>query len=259
MNQNNSKSSLNLQTSYAQIWKIAYPIIIGSIAQNLIALTDIAFLGRVGENELAAIGYVSLFYLLLYTIGYGYTKGTQILVARRAGENKPHQIGPVLDNSFFVVTLFSLLIFVLLWFFTQPLFSAILNNQEVVAYCDDYLKVRAWGVWPSFLGTVLLAFYTGLGRMQIIIWNVIVISVVNIFLNWILIFGHFGFLEMGVTGAAIASTIAEVIGFFIFVGYSLVKRHFQEFQFYKLKSSHRIPNVSANMLKCLFESFLWSH
>ena len=90
---------MQLQGTYRQILRIALPIIISSLAQNIISVTDTAFMGRVGETELAAIGYISLFYLVLFMIGFSFTKGTQILIARRAGEGKKERIGEVVDNK----------------------------------------------------------------------------------------------------------------------------------------------------------------
>lgn len=247
---NENSNDLQLGSGYGQIWRIAYPIMIGSLAQNIIAFTDVAFLGRVGESELAAIGYVTLFYLLLFTIGYGYTKGTQILVARRAGEGNRMAVGEVVDNSFLVITAMGVALFLLLVFFGQTLFSLILNDQTVVRLCVEYLEIRAWGVVFSFLGTVLMSFYMGLGRMKIIVWSVVVMSAMNILLNWILIFGHFGLPALGIAGAAFASTIAEVVAFLIFAVYSVVQKHYEEFKFYRLGSINKktiaaITNLSA--------------
>ena len=236
---NTSSADLKLNSGYGQIWRIAYPIMIGSLAQNILAFTDVAFLGRVGESELAAIGYVTLFYLLLFTIGYGYTKGTQILVARRAGEGNRQAVGEVVDNSFLVITLLGVGLFILLKFFGQAFFSSILNDETVVNLSVQYLEIRAWGVVFSFLGTVLMSFYMGLGRMKIIIWSVVVMSGMNVVLNWILIFGHFGFPALGIEGAAIASTLAEIIAFFILAGYSVLQKHHVEFGFYRLGSISR--------------------
>jgi Na+-driven multidrug efflux pump len=77
-----------LDSTYKSIWKIAFPIIIGSFAQSIISVTDTAFMGRIGATEQAAIGLVSIYYLILFMIGFSYTKGTQIFVARRTGERR---------------------------------------------------------------------------------------------------------------------------------------------------------------------------
>ena len=68
---------------------------IGSAVQNLITLTDTIFLGRVGEIELGAIGLVGVFYLMIASIGYSFSKAGQIMIARRAGEGELSKIGAI--------------------------------------------------------------------------------------------------------------------------------------------------------------------
>ena len=84
---------------YREIWKIAYPIILGSVVQNIISVTDTAFLGRVGEVELGASAIGGVFYLTLIMLGFGFSIGTQIIVARRLGENKHSEIGKIVEHS----------------------------------------------------------------------------------------------------------------------------------------------------------------
>ena len=83
---------MRTKVKYKEIWKIAYPIILGSIVQNIISVTDTAFLGRVGEIELGAAAIGGVFYLTLIMLGFGFSIGTQIIVARRYGENKNNEI-----------------------------------------------------------------------------------------------------------------------------------------------------------------------
>ena len=73
---------------YSRIWQIAYPIILGSIAQNLINFTDTAFLGRVGEIALGAGALGGLFYLAVIMLGLGFSTGAQIIIARRTSTPK---------------------------------------------------------------------------------------------------------------------------------------------------------------------------
>ena len=84
---------MNSKLSNKRIWTIAYPIILGSIAQNIISVTDTAFLGRVGEVALVAAAIGGIFYLAIIMLGWGFGIGTQIIVARRMGENRPGEVG----------------------------------------------------------------------------------------------------------------------------------------------------------------------
>ena len=77
---------MQLKTTYKQILSISAPIMLGSAAQNVIALSDSVFLYYKSESDFAAIGFVGVFYLVIAAIGYGLSKGGQILIARRMGE-----------------------------------------------------------------------------------------------------------------------------------------------------------------------------
>ncbi|MEK7720716.1 MAG: MATE family efflux transporter [Bacteroidota bacterium] len=81
--------------SNKEIWQISGPIMISLLAQNIVGVTDTAFLGRVGEVELGASAIGGVFYLILFMVGFGFTTGVQILVARRYGEKSYAAIGPV--------------------------------------------------------------------------------------------------------------------------------------------------------------------
>ena len=89
-----------------RIWQITYPIFLGLLAQNIINVTDTAFLGRVGEVALGAAGMGGLYYICIFTIAFGFSTGAQILIARRNGEQRYRTIGPLLiQGSLFMLGL----------------------------------------------------------------------------------------------------------------------------------------------------------
>lgn len=81
--------------TYKQIWTIAYPILISLIMEQLIGMTDTAFLGRVGEIELGASAIAGVYYLAIFMMAFGFSVGAQILIARRNGEGNYKEIGPI--------------------------------------------------------------------------------------------------------------------------------------------------------------------
>ena len=97
--------------TYSRIWHVAYPIILGSIAQNLINFTDTAFLGRVGEIALGAGAIGGLFYLAVIMLGLGFGIGSQIIIARRLGEKRFKEIGEVVIHTIIFLTIWLFLYF----------------------------------------------------------------------------------------------------------------------------------------------------
>ena len=98
--------------SNRQIWTITYPIFLCLLAQNIINVTDTAFLGRVGEVELGASAMGGLYYICIFTIAFGFSTGSQILIARRNGERNYADIGPVMVQGIAFLLLLALLLFI---------------------------------------------------------------------------------------------------------------------------------------------------
>ena len=113
--------------SYKNIWKIALPIIISGVAQNVVTVTDTMFLGRLGNVELGAAGNAGILYFLLVLSGMGFTTGAQIIIGRRNGEQNFTQIGKVFDHCIYfihmhLIYLLKVSIIVLQFFFYFLLF-----------------------------------------------------------------------------------------------------------------------------------------
>lgn len=201
----------NLTYSYQDIFKIAMPLMVSNFFFTLIAVTDIAFMSKIGVTEQAAIGYISLLYLFFFMAGFSYTRGAQILIAQKDGQNKHKAIGLILDNMLVVLMGVALLLWLILFFFGETILQAILQDPGVIQSSYEYLNIRKWGFFASFLGSALIAYYSGIGRTKILAIAIISMSVSNIFMNWVLIFGHFGFPALGIKGAAYASNLAEFL------------------------------------------------
>lgn len=205
--------------TYRQIFALALPLILGSAGQNIVALSDSMFLYYKSEEDFAAIGFVGVFYLVIASIGYGFSKGGQVMIARRMGEGKPEEVG----RNFFDMLYFELGMAVFMFLFMQfgcPYFFKIFVKSPVIYEKSiEFLKYRSWGVFFSYGGLAMISLYTGVARAKFIMVDTVIMGILNIFLCYILVFGRFGFPEMGIGGAALASTIAEAVAFVIFVIY----------------------------------------
>ena len=94
-----SNNSLQVKTGYADVWRISWPIMLSSLANTVITFTDTAFVGRIGETELAAAAIGGVLYFVLIMLGVAIGIGAQIMIARMAGENKIREIGRIFDHS----------------------------------------------------------------------------------------------------------------------------------------------------------------
>lgn len=233
---------MRISTSYRQIVTISLPIMLGSAVQNIIALTDSIFLFHLGETDFAAIGFVGVFYLVIAAIGFGFSKGGQIMIARRAGEADARGV----SRSFYALLYFSLILagimFVLMHVGARWLFEVFVQSPVILEKSMEYLQPRSYGVFFSYLGVSLIALYTGIARPSFIVIDTIILAAVNMLLNYVLIFGHYGFPAMGIAGAGLASTIAEFIACAVFLVYIFFDRQLRKFRLM------RIPHIDLKLI-----------
>ncbi len=244
---------MQIQASYKQIMELAAPIIVGSLAQNLIGITDVIFLGRVGEVELGACGLISIYYLVLMMIGFGISRAGQILIARRAGAGRNEEVGVITWNLFYLEMFVAFLLFLFLILLSPNVLWLFIKSQEIYDASLSYLSYRSYGIFFSLFGFVLMALYTGIGRTNIIAAVTTVLMISNVFLNYSLIFGQFGLPEMGIAGAGLASTLAEIISTVFGIGYliydrSLSKYNLRRFHGFDMSSMRRLVELSAPMV-----------
>jgi len=229
---------MRLTANYKSILKIALPLLMFQLVQNIIGFTDTVFLGRVGVVEFNACGITSMFYLVLMMMGYGVSRGAQIIIARRAGEEDYNKLGRAFDHLLIVEGALATALFLFLYYFAGQLLPWFIQSPDILAAGEEYLYYRSWGIFFSLWGFVMLALYAGVGRTQVIFYITLLMAVVNIFLNYSLIFGHFGFPEMGIGGAGLASTISEgVSGLFglIFLIFDPLRKKIKLFRFGRVR------------------------
>lgn len=225
---------MKLSTSYRDIWKVSIPIIIGSAAQNVVALTDSIFLYYRSEEDFAAIGFVATFYIIIAAVGFGFSRGGQIMIARLVGQDRPTDVG----RTFFSMVYFEMALAVILFFFmtfgTYWLFALLVDSDIIFYKALEYLETRKWGVFASYLGVACIALYTGIARPVFIIIDTVILAATNIFLDRALIFGMYGFPEMGIAGAGLASTISEYVALLVFVVYMIVDKKNRKYRIFRL-------------------------
>lgn len=220
-------SATSLQ--YRSIWKLTYPVMLGMLAQNLINFTDTVFLGWVGEVELGASAIGGLFYYGVFTVGFGFSIGAQILISRRNGEGRYRDIGSIFNHSLLFLMLLAVLMVVFVQGFAPGILRKTLASPAVYDAAWTFLDVRIWGVFFAFINANFRSFYVGILKTRFLGWSAAIMAVVNIILNYLLIFGNFGFPRMGIAGSALASVIAEGVSVVFFIVLTFRKRRLDQF------------------------------
>jgi putative MATE family efflux protein len=232
-----------LQITYREIFTLAMPLILGSAGQNIVALSDSAFLYYKSVEDFAAIGFVGVFYLVIAAIGYGFSKGGQVMIARRMGEGKPEEVG----RNFFDMLYFELALATVMFLFMQfacpYMFHFLVKSPVIYEKSLEFLKYRSWGVFFSYGGLAMISLYTGVARTKFIMIDTAIMGVLNLILCYILVFGKFGAPEMGIGGAALASTIAEGIAFVMFIIYMYFDKQAEDYHLFKPRK------VDLNIIK----------
>lgn len=244
---------------YNRIWQVAYPIILGSIAQNLINFTDTVFLGRVGEIALGAGAIGGLFYLAVIMLGLGFGIGAQIIIARRLGEGKLNEIGVIVVHTIIFLTFLAILVFLLLRYGSVFILKHSINSNEIYTGAIEFLKIRSFGIFFAFVNISFRSFYVGIAKTKVITYTTIVLALVNILLDYALIFGELGLPEMGIRGAALASVIAEISAMIFFVVYTLTTIDYRKYDLFcfgsfRLEKLNSIFKISIPMMVQQFVS-----
>lgn len=202
------------------IWRVSYPILLSLLAQNVINVTDTAFLGRVSEVALGASAMGGLFYICIYTIAFGFSTGSQIVIARRNGEKRYTDVGPVMIQGILFLLATASLLFGFTHYFGGSIMHTLISSPTLFDATMEFLDWRIYGFFFSFVNVMFRAFYIGVTNTKVLTINAIVMAVTNVILDYSLIFGNFGLPEMGVKGAAIASVMAEAGSILFFIIYT---------------------------------------
>ena len=213
----------NLTYSYRNIWRVAYPILISLVMEQMIGLTDTAFLGRVGEVELGASAIAIIYYMVLFMVGFGFSIGAQIIIGRRNGEGNFRETGKIFWNGLYFLLGLSAIIIVGSELISPKLMKVMVSSEAVYDAALSYVRWRLPGMVFAFCTVMYRAFYVGTTQTKTLTLNSVVMVLSNIVFNWILIFGHFGFPALGITGAAIGSSLAELVSLIFFVAYTRIR------------------------------------
>jgi putative MATE family efflux protein len=241
MSVSNATPSLQVTVSSKQILAISLPIALAILVPQFNFIINNIFLGALSSKALAIGGITGVYYLIFGVMGQGLNNGLQALISRRAGENRIDEIGVIFSQGVFLCIFLSILGFSFTYFVAPSIFHALLQDTERADLVIRFLKVRIWGLPFLFIYQMRNALLVGTNQSKFLIIGTATEAIVNIFFDYSLIFGHFGFAAMGLMGASYASIIAEALGLWVIylvIHYKKMGVRFSLFQDWKLRMDY---------------------
>lgn len=206
---------LQVAVSNRQILKIALPISLAILVPQINFITNNVFLGHYSQKALATASITGVYYLIFAMIGFGLNSGLQTLIARRAGENRPDEIGRLFGQGIYLSLLIACVGILLTWFITPVLFHSVLHDADTASDAVAFMRIRIWGLPFLYIYQMRNALLVGINQSRYLVIGTLSETIANIAFDYLFIFGSFGFPEMGLNGAAVASIIAEFTGMFV--------------------------------------------
>ena len=205
-------NNLQVNISYRQILTIALPISMAILVPQLNYITNNIFLGQLSEQSLAAAAITGVYYLIFAAIGFGLNNGLQALISRRAGENRTDAIGKLFIHGVGISMSIAIAGILITYTIAPWVLQFSIHEPELLRQSIAFLKIRIWGLPFLYVYQMRNALLVGTNQSKYLIAGTLAEAVSNVFFDYSLIFGHFGFPKLGFNGAAVASIIAEFLG-----------------------------------------------
>lgn len=205
--------------TYKQIWLINFPVMMSILMEQLINITDAVFLGHVGEVELGASALAGIYYLAVYMLGFGFSIGQQVMIARRNGERQYKETGRTFFQGLYFLSGLAIVLCLLLHFISPFILRQLITSDEIYRAVIRYLDWRSFGLLFSFPFLAIRSFLVGITNTKPLSAAAITAICINIPFNYLLIFK----LDLGISGAAMASSLAELGAFVILLLYMWTK------------------------------------
>lgn len=267
MSHSPSTPSLQVNISSKQILAIALPIALAIMVPQVNFVINNIFLGALSKKALAIGGITGVYYLIFGVMGQGLNNGLQALISRRAGENRIDEIG-VLFSQGVIISLFLSIFGISFTYLIAPsIFHALLQDADRANTVIEFLKIRIWGIPFLFIYQMRNALLVGTNQSKFLIIGTATEAIINIFFDYSLIFGHFGFAALGINGAAYASIIAEAMGLLVIyfvihyqkIGerFELFKRFSFKWDYIKLILTQSMPIMAQYMISIISWEFFY--
>lgn len=197
---------------------LGLPLIGSQVAQFAITLTDTIMMGWYDVTALAAQVLAGSFFFIIFITGSGFAWAVTPLVAEAEGRGDTTQARRATRMALWLVTIYTMVMLPLM-FFSERILLSLGQTEDVAALGGAYLAIAGLGLLPANIVMVFRSFLSALERTNIVLWVTLAAVAANAVLNYLLIFGHFGFPELGIRGAAIASVGTQIVSALLLILY----------------------------------------
>ena len=209
---------------YRRLWTLAAPMILQNIITTSLGFADIFMVGLLGNAEMAAATAANVPVFIIQVVIFGFQSGMAVLVSQYWGRGDTDSINRCLGVALYAVTGFSTLLALITFLFPAQVLRLITPKAELVDLAVRYIQIVGF----SYIFNGISSIYAGIQRStEYPKFGMLLFGVsmcVNTFLNFVLIFGHFGAPAMGITGAAVATLTSRVVEFVIAAVFALSSR-----------------------------------
>ncbi|MEM7400895.1 MAG: MATE family efflux transporter [Pseudomonadota bacterium] len=216
------------ESGYKEVLTIAVPLILSTGAWSLLLFVDRMFLSWYSADAIAAALPAGMTSFSMLCIFIGTAAYVNTFVAQYYGAEEETKIGAIVWQGVYFSFL-SLLLIIPAYFLAKPFFSMIGHALEVQHQETLYFKILMYSAMFMVMNNALSSFFSGLGKTMIVMWVSVLITATNIVFDYLFIFGHYGFPEMGIRGAATASNIAVITGSIVFLLLIFQKKYRERF------------------------------
>jgi MATE family multidrug resistance protein len=197
-------------SEFSYNWKLAAPVMLGMLGHTFVSFVDNIMVGQLGTAELAAVSLGNSFMFIAMSIGIGFSTAITPLIAEADSSDNFQQAKSTFKHGLFLCTILGVSLFLMV-FFAKPLMYLMKQPDEVVELAIPYLDLVAFSLIPLIVFQALKQFSDGMSMTKYPMYATIIANLVNVGLNYVLIFGHFGFPELGIVGAAYGTLASRFI------------------------------------------------
>ena len=199
----------HLSKEFRYNWKLSAPVIMGMLGHTFVGLVDNIMVGQLGSAELAAVSLGNSFFFVAMSLGIGFSTAITPLVAEADSENNFKKGKSAFKHGLFLCIVLSLLLFGMI-LLAKPLMYLMEQPEEVVLLTMPYLDIIAISLIPLIIFQGFKQFSDGLSLTKHAMYATIVGNLINIGLNYILIFGKLGFPKIGIVGAGVGTLVSRL-------------------------------------------------